>query len=946
MNLEKRRLSASGLRPILFLLIAAGCVLLPQAGAAQGLTGALIGTVSDPQGAALVGASVRISSPALIGGELTTMTNERGQLRFPSLPPGVYVLDIEVQGFQRYRELDIRIGAGATLERPLVLPLAGHAQSLVVDGIGSRMDARNPGFGTRFGPEDLEAIPTRRSSMFDFIRATPGISPTSPGSGTTTTGTTTTVSAFGSGTNENQFLLDGTNFTCPCNGVARSEPGVDFIQEIQIQSIGASAEYGNVQGAVINVITRQGGERFLYDASYYGQFDRLTSQPVRLPIANANGADSGYHRAKYRDITTNLGGPVVADRLWFFAGYQHLRDYDTQPGSDPRLPRTYEQDKLLGKLTWRLAPGWQLVQSIHQEFWVSPDPPTAVTPFDATLRRSGSVPAITFGELTHTSANTVWDLRVGHLVFTQENAPSTGDRSIAHRIDNVTNVARGAPQTFGRLTIERTTAKATVSHYQAGWLGADHLWKIGVQSERGGHHAINVIPTGARFIDNGAQPFRSISSHPSHAGAQFVTAAAFASNALTLGERLTINVGLRFDHTRAVSQDLSAVDLQGNEADAIVQGLGTLYTWNLWSPRLGLTAKLTADGRTMLRASFGRFSQGVLTGELEAFHPGASPITTADFEPGTGAYTRVVSVVNNLVNLRLDPDTRAPRTDEYSIGVDREIGRRLAASVVYVHKDGANFIGWTEVAGQYLEQTRTLQDGRSVPVLALDTSVTPTSARRFLLTNPADYSLTYNGLVMALEKRRSHGWQAFGSYTWSKAYGLLPSSGTSAAGAQVSTVSPPQPLTFGRDPNDLTNARGRLPNDRPHVFRTMGSVDIPGTGVVVAANLQYFSGKPWAETALVALPQTGNQPTQRVLLEPRGSQRLSSQTLLDIRVSRVFSLGRAGRIELLADVLNALNDSAEEALSTDYLFSPNFAQPTVFMDPRRAMIGVRLNLGR
>jgi hypothetical protein len=302
--------------------------------------------------------------------------------------------------------------------------------------------------------------------------------------------------------------------------------------------------------------------------------------------------------------------------------------------------------------------------------------------------------------------------------------------------------------------------------------------------------------------------------------------------------------------------------------------------------------------------------------------------------------------VNNTVNLQLDRETRAPRTDEYSIGVDREIGRRLAASIAYVHKDGTNFIGWTDVGGQYLEQARLLPDGRSVPVFALDTPVTPTSARRFLLTNPAGYSLRYNGLVMAFEKRRSNGWQAFGSYTFSKAYGLLPSSGTTAAGAQVSTVSPPQPLTFGRDPNDLTNARGRLPNDRPHVIRTMGSVDIPRTGFVVAANFQYFSGKPWAATALVALPQTGNQPTQRVLLEPRGSQRLSSQTLLDVRVSRMISLGRAGRIELLVDVLNALNDAAEETLATDNLFSPNFGQPTVFMDPRRAMVGLRLNLGR
>ena len=935
----------SSRRTILVFLIT--CVIVPVISVAQGVTGVLIGTVRDEQGAVLTGARVTIRSGALIGGSASLTTNERGQLRFPALPPGRYSLVIEMPGLATLQEDDLLIGAGATIERTAVLRVAGMAESVVVEGAGSRIDARDPGFGTRFGPEDLRAIPTRRASMFDFVRATPGVSPTSPGSGTTTGGMTTSVSVFGSGTNENQFLIDGTNFTCPCNGVARSEPGVDFIQEIQIQSIGASAEYGNVQGGVINVITRQGGERVLYDASYYGQAAGLTSQPVRLAIPNSNGRESGYERARYRDFTTNLGGPVAANRLWFFAGYQRLRDYDSQPGSAPEFPRTSQQDKALAKLTWKVAPGWQLVQSVHYESWVSPDPPTTVTPFEATLRRSASVPAITFGHLTHTSSpNTVWDVRIGRLGFSQDNDPSTGDLTTPHRLDNVTNMASGAPQTFGSVNIFRTTAKATMSHYRAGWLGADHQWKIGGQVERGGHHGINIIPTGVRFVDSNGQPAQSISSDPSHAGAMFHTAAAFASDALTVGERLTINVGLRFDHTRALSQDLSAVDLQGHETDAMVQGLGTLYTWNLLSPRVGLTARLTADGRTMLRVSYGRFSQGVLTGELEAFHPGASPVTTRAFEAATGDYTRVVSVVNNTVNLRLDHDMRAPRTDEYSIGVDREFGRRIAASMAYIHKDGANFIGWTDAAGQYLEQTRLLPDGRSVSVFALDTSVTPTSARRFLLTNPAGYSLLYNGLVMAFEKRRSSGWQAFGSYTFSKAYGLLPSSGTSAAGAQISTVSPPQPLTFGRDPNDLTNARGRLPNDRPHVFRTMGSVDIPGTGLELSGNFQYFSGKPWASTVLVALPQTGNQPTQRVLLEPRGSQRLSSQALLDLRVSRTISVGGRARIELLVDLLNALNDTAEEGLSTDNLFAASFAQPSFFMDPRRAMIGVRVNVGR
>jgi hypothetical protein len=73
---------------------------------------------------------------------------------------------------------------------------------------------------------------------------------------------------------------------------------------------------------------------------------------------------------------------------------------------------------------------------------------------------------------------------------------------------------------------------------------------------------------------------------------------------------------------------------------------------------------------------------------------------------------------------------------------------------------------------------------------------------------------------------------------------------------------------------------------------------------------------------------------------------LSPQSLLDLRLSRTIAFGRAGRLELLVDLLNALNDTAEEGLATDNVFSSNFGQPTAFVDPRRAMLGVRMNLGR
>ena len=95
---------------------------------------------------------------------------------------------------------------------------------------------------------------------------------------------------------------------------------------------------------------------------------------------------------------------------------------------------------------------------------------------------------------------------------------------------------------------------------------------------------------------------------------------------------------------------------------------------------------------------------------------------------------------------------------------------------------------------------------------------------------------------------------------------------------------------------------------------------------------------------------------QRILIEPRGTRRLASQSLLDLSVSKAFRVGKGGqRIEVILDVLNALNDSASENLTTDTLYtygsqgfveSANFARPSVFIDPRRAMLSVRLSLGR
>jgi hypothetical protein len=906
---------------------------LPIGTAAQSLTGSLNGSVKDQQGNSIRDAVVRITSPALIGGERHTFSDDKGEWRFAALPPGRYALSVELPPrFAPYLKEGIGVGAGAAIELPIVLPVAGIVESVSVTA--PPIDLRNSGLETRFDSDYIRTIPMRRFSMFDLVRSAPGVSPTSPSSGTNGT-----ISTFGSGVNENAFLIDGTDFTCPCQGVARAEPIVDVIQEVDVVSIGASVEHGNIQGGVVSVVTRQGSARFSGEASYYAQPSSLTAQPVVLAVSDGTQPSSGYERVRYRDLTALLGGPAKRDRVWVFGAYQYLRDYDSQPGADPAFPRTYQQNKIFAKVTSRITPSLWLMNSFHEEFWVDPTPPTLATPFVATDRTNASVPSMTFAHLTHTvSSRTMWEARVGRFMMHQNDDPSSGDRTTPARIDQSTGVSSGNASPLGSFLLDRITVKGILNRYEQGTLG-HHLFRLGGEFERGEHRLRQFLPGGVQYIDSDGMPFLAVFRDPSHAGGVSKTLGLFGSDSMAIGDRLTIDAGLRFDHSRALSQDLSALDTEGNETATVTTGLGTLYTWNVFSPRIGAIFKLDTTGLTVLRATYGRFNQGVLTGELDPVSPGNTPIRTMAYDPATGDYTRFVSEVDPRLNISIDPHTRPPHTDEFSLVVDRSIARTVRISAAYIKKRGNDFIGWTDVGGEYRPATRQLNDGSIVPVFELANG---TSARRFVLTNPPSLFLHYDGLVVAMERPYGNGWQASASYTYSRAIGRQVISNGTADAAQYSTIARAKVLTFGQDPNDLTNATGRMPNDRPQVFRATVSAHLPWRDFLVAANLQSFSGKPWAATTQVLLPQG----SRRILLEPRGSRRLSAQSLLDVRISKTFHAGGVGKIDLMLDELNVLNDAAEEALASDNRFSTTFALPTRFVDPRRTMFGVRLNLGR
>ncbi|HSF14791.1 MAG TPA: TonB-dependent receptor [Vicinamibacteria bacterium] len=909
---------------VLFLVLP--CVGLARA---QVITGSLRGTVTDETGGPLRGVAGTITSPALLGGPWTEETNEKGQFRFLTLAPGVYRLQIEADGFASYVEDGIRIQVGGTVERNVTLELRTITESVVVSGRPPLIDPREPGFSTNYQSDAIRNTPVPRVSVYDWIKLAPGVSATSP---TSTQERNLTV--MGAGINESTYLIDGTDMTSPRYGNARPRPSLDLVEELEIQAVGASAEHGNLMGGVFNVVTRQGGDVFRFDSSYYGQWSALTAQPILEPC-NCPSVETGFERDLYHDFNAHAGGPLAKERAWFFGGFNIHWDFQSQPGADPHFPSEDKVDGVFAKLNWQVTPDLRLMSSAHNDRWSYPSrDANSFVPIETTETRSGESFAGTLAELTYVlDADTLLELRASTASFTSGLEPVNGSKTIPVHLDIATGEFSGGALYFGETLERKTDIRAKLSHYATDFLAADHDVKFGAQFIVARSEGFYAYPGAVHYLDYGGQPFLARYRDVYSYGGGFDTFGVFAEDIVRVGNRLTVELGARFDYSKAQNPDVREYDQSGQATGNTIPGRGELYRWSVVSPRLGLTLKLTEDAQSVLRLFYGRFHPGILTTELQAVSPGFGPITVASYDPATDSYS-AISIIDPLQNVQIDRDTRSPHTDQYSLGLERGIGNDWAVGVSYVRRTGADFTGWRDITGVYGREEVFLPDGSSLEVFPLESDP---AERFFLLTNQDDYHIHYDGLIFTAEKRRADRWQLSMSYALSKATGLQSQNVINAAGGQGSVTASFNP--FGRDPNDITNATGILPNDRTNMLQVLGSVQIPRLEILLGAHFQYLTGKPYTAFANVTLPQ-GVRP---IYIEPLGSRRLASQQILDLRVSKTIRMGSRSRIEVLVDVLNALNDTSEEGVATQNFFSPNFAVGSNFVAPRRAMIGVKLS---
>lgn len=304
------------------LALAVGLFGLTGTAAAQEQTGSIQGVVKDASGAVLPGVTVEARSPAAVGVS-TAVTNEDGVYRFPALPPGVYELTANLQGFTASVVKNVMVELGKQLTVDHSLRLAGVTETVTVTGEPPIVDTKSNATFSTISRESIERIPKGRD--FTSILATaPGAQNESKAGGTQIDG------ASGS---ENRFIIDGVDTTNLRTGVSGKTMLLDFVQEVQVKSSGYNAEFGGATGGVINVLTKSGSNAFHGQFGSYFQTDDFYGK--RRPFArfspfNANLAETGLLQPDdewlYYSPLADIGGPVLKDRVWFYGGGAYTRN--------------------------------------------------------------------------------------------------------------------------------------------------------------------------------------------------------------------------------------------------------------------------------------------------------------------------------------------------------------------------------------------------------------------------------------------------------------------------------------------------------------------------------------------------------------------------------------------------------------------------------------------
>ena len=881
----------------------------------QILTGKITGVVTDEEGVPLPGVTIEASSPSLMGLQ-TTITSEKGTYRFASIPPGLYELVFVLEGFQRVEGKNIRVTLNTTVTLNVSMKLKTLEEAITVTAISPVIDVKKSGLSTSFSSDELENIPAGRHSFADIVKQAPGM---------LTRGETGALrwSFAGSGTQGNVFYFDGVDQSSPELGIPWTNPNQDIMEEVEVLGIGAAAEYGQMTGAVINIITKSGGNEFSGSLSYYAQYDFLTGDN------NPDPEVESFKRFYRYDASFSLGGPVVKDKLWFFGNYNMRRNKESSWQSDADYAPKDVQDEAFFKLTSSITNKHKLVGSFayeNEDFGEAPDPWTLAETLIKEIVKT-YIWNVRYTWLA--SGNSFLDIKYsGWWSDDDWNVPVAGaDINERGHYDDYTGVESVAPVWSTVWDIYTHQVNASFSYFAEDFLGADHDFKIGVQYNKGGLEAKTGYCGGGYYLDYDGYPYLLYTQQQYMYGGKVDRIGIFIDDSISIGDRLTVNLGFRFDYQNANYPAFPRLD-GWNETSEKADGIDDLITWNVFSPRIGIAYQLTPDGKTLFKAHYGRYYDALHIGNFSV--PGPGVTDWYGYEWWDGAWD-LFDYVPGEIGYIMDPDLKNPYGEQLFIGLERELFTDSSVGAMYINKTEGNPIGFEGRNAEYVDVQRVSPDnGQTYTVF---NRISDPGVEETWQTNPEGYGQKYKGFILFFEKKYSQGWMMNTSVTWSHSTGLTMDAHSTWQDQIAEYTS-----GFGVDPNELINGEGDLQHDKRWVVKFSGGYTLPWD-IFFAAYFTYQTGRPRPTFVRIYGLRQGRTT---ILAEPRGDARYPSFYTLQLRLQKQFTLHKSLRLKVMLDLFNATNDDKFRLLRSNDRWSEDFNTNWGLPDPRSVQLGLKL----
>jgi outer membrane receptor protein involved in Fe transport len=954
------------------------CLILGAARAAAQTTGDLDGAVTDSTNAPLPGVSLEARSPSLQGVRVAR-SDLKGLFRFPILPPGVYTVSARLPGFKPAEETNLRVGLGETAWLPITMMLSAKAE-VEISGEAPVIDTASTRIGASLTGQAVSSLPLGRN--FASVANTVG------GAGSDAGGLT----LYGASGLENQYIIDGLNTTGVRYGNQGKSLNIEFVQDVEVRTGGYEAEFGQVLGANINVVTKSGGNEF--HGGVFGYYDSGTLASADQHAADRDAVAQGQFTLPRRyDLGLDLGGYVLKDRLWFFGAYNRVasdQEYSRVESVTYYTPATFttnlkdgtdttRTNLFSGKLTYRASPGHSFTLSVFGDPSTSDGRNGEIGPDSAALIsvRGGG-----------TDVSARWDGLFGSQFLVQaqygyheeKNRQSSGfaDQLAIAQLRRGTGVVQFLPGSGPPELDDENYRRNVYKLSGTAFLGA-HEVKAGVNFENmnstravrfgGGGEIIQFLARGSGafqfaqhsffvrsppncivlsdgtlgdfgFVDPttcyGWEPVNSFSGNPTARNLSL-----FAQDSWKVLPNLTVNAGLRYDDQRLL-------DAAG---DARIKLTGQ------WSPRLGAVWDPIKNGRSKVFASYGRFYQ-VLPQDLQVLSLGTQTyaniynLTIDRLDPV--ADPRVIPLAPTLFDPffayiyggdYVPPDLKGMYQDEFILGAEVEAVKGWSIGVKGIYKS----------LGRTIEDRCDVYDPRAniqdlVPSTALSTCTLMNVGEGALgqFPDPAnpecfsDYPAStqptpcptvkarrkFRGLEVDVTHRYAKRFYVLASYLYSRLEGNYDGFVTSRG-----QTNPGQNTDF--DYIDLvTNGYGRLGNDRTHQVKLSGSYTFP-FGLQAGVVSFFTSGRP--------LSMYGMTPPPCVCpflnLVPRGSNGEMSWTYsVDFHLEYPLRIDASSVVPVL-DVFNLTNVQRATNRIQTYNNDPDADQTPPFTNPGNGYYG-------